>query len=64
MKYPFFYISVIHVNRSMALSVEKLLSDAHTLIINLKDHDTLADSIIATTQGLYNKVEAMKQVME
>ena len=48
----------------MALAVEKLLSDAHTLIINLKDHDTLADSIIATTQGLYNKVEAMKQVME
>ncbi|CAL1547105.1 unnamed protein product [Lymnaea stagnalis] len=48
----------------MALSVEKLLTDAHTLIIHLKDHDTLTDSIIATTQTLFNKVEAMKQYQD
>ncbi|XP_055899655.1 FGFR1 oncogene partner 2 homolog [Biomphalaria glabrata] len=49
---------------TMALSVEKLLTDAHTLIIRLKDHDTLADSIIATTQTLFNKIEAMKQYQD
>ncbi|KAH9500477.1 FGFR1 oncoprotein partner 2 [Bulinus truncatus] len=48
----------------MALSVEKLLTDAHTLILHLKDHDTLADSIIATTQTLFNKIEAMKQYQD
>lgn len=46
----------------MALSVEKLLMDAHTLVVHLKDHDVLADNIIATAQALFNKVEAMKQV--
>ena len=44
------------------LSVEKLLTDAHTLVIHLKDHDSLADSIIGRTTTLRSKVEAMKQV--
>uniref|UniRef100_A0A0B6YUI6 FGFR1 oncogene partner 2 homolog n=1 Tax=Arion vulgaris TaxID=1028688 RepID=A0A0B6YUI6_9EUPU len=48
----------------MALSVEKLLMDAHTLVIHLRDHDVLADNIIAATQALYNKVEAMKQYQD
>ena len=46
----------------MALSVEKLLTDAHTLIVRLKDHDNLTDNMISTTQVLFNKFEAMKQV--
>lgn len=48
----------------MALSVEKLLNDAHTLIVRLKDHDNLADNMISTTQILYNKFEAMKQYQD
>ncbi|BFZ05039.1 hypothetical protein BsWGS_08078 [Bradybaena similaris] len=48
----------------MALSVEKLLMDAHTLVLHLRDHGLLADNIIASTQALYNKVEAMKQYQD
>ncbi|KAK3796657.1 hypothetical protein RRG08_033117, partial [Elysia crispata] len=48
----------------MALSVEKLLTDAHTLIVRLKDHDDLADNMISTTQILFNKFEAMKQYQD
>ncbi|CAG5133323.1 unnamed protein product [Candidula unifasciata] len=48
----------------MALSVEKLLTDAHTLVLHLRGHDLLADNIIASSQALYNKVEAMKQYQD
>lgn len=48
----------------MALSVEKLLTDAHTLVLHLKEHDLMADNIITVTQTLYNKTEAMKQVID
>ncbi|CAG5122333.1 unnamed protein product [Candidula unifasciata] len=48
----------------MALSVEKLLVDAHTLVLHLKDHDLLAENIIAVTQTLYNKTKAMKQYQD
>ena len=46
----------------MAYTVEKLLSDAATLVGRLKEHDATADIIITQTQNLHKRIEAMKEV--
>ena len=46
----------------MAYTVEKLLSDAATLVGRLKEHDCTADIIITQTQNLHKRIEAMKEV--
>ena len=46
----------------MALTVEKLLGDAHTLISRLKEQDCNADSIMSKSQVLHKRILAMKQV--
>ncbi|XP_076450802.1 FGFR1 oncogene partner 2 homolog [Babylonia areolata] len=48
----------------MALTVEKLLSDARTLISRLKEQDANADSIMSTSQVLHKRIEAMKQYQD
>ena len=48
--------------RSMALTVEKLLGDARLLITRLKEQDTNTDTIMSTSQVLHKRIEAMKQV--
>lgn len=47
----------------MALSIEKLLGDAQILVARLRDHDSTADILIAHTQTLHKRLDAMKQVM-
>ena len=42
--------------------MEQLLLDAKRLANRLRDHDTAADSLIAETNSLNLKLEAMKQV--
>ena len=48
--------------QEMAYTVEKLLSDAATLVGRLKEHDCAADIIITQTQNLHKRIEAMKEV--
>ena len=48
----------------MSLSVEQVLSDARRLSSRLREHDSLADSVLASTQGLFKGVEAMKEYQE
>ncbi|XP_046342139.1 FGFR1 oncogene partner 2 homolog isoform X2 [Haliotis rufescens] len=48
----------------MALTVEKLLSDASYLISRLKEHDSSADLLIANAQALNKRVDAMKQYQD
>jgi len=46
----------------MAISVEAILADAQKLVLRLKEHDNLADCLIARTQSLQKQLDAMKQV--
>ena len=46
----------------MALSIEKLLGDAQILVARLRDHDSTADILIAHTETLHKRLDAMKQV--
>jgi hypothetical protein len=46
----------------MAYTVEKLLSDAATLVNRLKENDTVADILISQTDNLQKRMEAMKEV--
>lgn len=46
----------------MAYTVEKLLSDAATLVSRLKEHDTMADILISQTDNLQKRMDAMKEV--
>ena len=47
----------------MAYTVEKLLSDAATLVNRLKENDTVADILISQTDNLQKRMEAMKEVI-
>jgi len=55
-------VSHVNVTGVMAYSVEKLLSDAATLVSRLKEHDTIADILISQTGNLHKRMEAMKEV--
>ena len=46
----------------MACTIEKVLADARMLVDRLREHDGSAESLIAQTQTLNKRVEAMKQV--
>ncbi|KAH3877338.1 FGFR1 oncogene partner 2 homolog [Dreissena polymorpha] len=48
----------------MAYSVEKLLSDAATLVSRLKEHDTIADILISQTSNLHKRMEAMREYQD
>ncbi|XP_041365974.1 FGFR1 oncogene partner 2 homolog [Gigantopelta aegis] len=48
----------------MALTVEKLLNDANTLITRLKDDDFTAERLIGSMQALNNRIDAMKQYQD
>lgn len=48
----------------MAYTVEKLLSDAATLVGRLKEHDVTADILITQTQNLHKRIEAMKEYQD
>ncbi|XP_050409826.1 FGFR1 oncogene partner 2 homolog [Patella vulgata] len=48
----------------MALTIERLLEDAHLLITRLKDHDATADILISNTQTLHTRVDGMKQYQD
>ncbi len=48
----------------MSLSVQQLLSDARRLSSRLRDHDSLADGVIASSQDLLKGIEAMKEYNE
>ncbi|WAR02350.1 FGOP2-like protein [Mya arenaria] len=48
----------------MAYSVEKLLSDAATLVSRLKEHDSIADILISQTGNLHKRMEAMKEYQD
>ncbi|ESO97621.1 hypothetical protein LOTGIDRAFT_208777 [Lottia gigantea] len=48
----------------MALTIDRLLEDAHLLITRLKDHDSTADVLIANTQVLHTRVDGMKQYQD
>ena len=60
------YILYVNTNicfRPMALTVEKLLNDANTLITRLKDDDYTAERLIGSMQALNNRIDSMKQVL-
>ncbi|CAE1268179.1 Suppressor of IKBKE 1,FGFR1 oncogene partner 2 homolog,FGFR1 oncogene partner 2 [Acanthosepion pharaonis] len=52
------------MRNGMKMSFEKLLADARLLVSRLKDHDSLADSLIASTNSLHNRIDAMKQYQD
>lgn len=45
----------------MACTIEKILTDAKTLLERLKDHDNAAESLIDQSTMLHKKVVAMKE---
>lgn len=45
----------------MACTIEKILTDAKTLLDRLKDHDNAAESLIDQSTMLHKKVVAMKE---
>ena len=47
----------------MAYTVEKLLSDAASLVSRLKEHDCTADILISQTQTLHKRIDSMKEVI-
>ena len=47
----------------MALSIEKVLGDAQILVARLRDHDSTAYILIAHTETLHKRLDAMKQVL-
>ncbi|XP_033751868.1 FGFR1 oncogene partner 2 homolog [Pecten maximus] len=48
----------------MAMSVDKLLADAQILVARLRTHDTTADILIAHTQTLHKRLDAMKEYQD
>lgn len=46
----------------MSCSLEKVLTDARSLVERLRDHDNAAEILIEQTTVLNKRVEAMKQV--
>uniref|UniRef100_A0A8D0GTM3 Suppressor of IKBKE 1 n=1 Tax=Sphenodon punctatus TaxID=8508 RepID=A0A8D0GTM3_SPHPU len=46
----------------MACTIEKILTDAKTLLERLKDHDNAAESLIDQSTVLHKRVAAMKEV--
>lgn len=48
----------------MAYTVEKLLSDAATLVNRLKERDTVAEILIAQTDNLQKRMDAMKEYQD
>lgn len=46
----------------MAVSMDKILSDARHLVSRLKSRDSVADGAISQSHILHNKVEGLKQV--
>lgn len=48
----------------MSCTIEKVLSDARSLVERLREHDSAAESLIEQTTVLNKRVEAMKQVSE
>lgn len=45
----------------MACTIEKILTDARTLLERLKDHDNAAESLIDQSTVLHKRVVAMKE---
>lgn len=45
----------------MACTIEKILTDAKTLLERLKDHDNAAESLIDQSTMLHKRVVAMKE---
>ncbi|XP_052825213.1 FGFR1 oncogene partner 2 homolog isoform X1 [Octopus bimaculoides] len=45
----------------MKMSFEKLLADARLLVTRLKDHDSLANTLMESTNALHNQIDAMKR---
>ncbi|XP_029429075.1 suppressor of IKBKE 1 isoform X2 [Rhinatrema bivittatum] len=48
----------------MTCTIEKILTDAKTLLERLKDHDSAAESLIDQSTALHQRVEAMKEYHE
>uniref|UniRef100_UPI00359015E9 FGFR1 oncogene partner 2 isoform X1 n=1 Tax=Myxine glutinosa TaxID=7769 RepID=UPI00359015E9 len=48
----------------MACTIEKVLADAKVLVERLKEHDSVAESLIEQTSALNKRVEAMKEYQE
>lgn len=48
----------------MAMSVDKLLADAQILVSRLRTHDTTTDILIAHTQTLHKRLDAMKEYQD
>ena len=48
---------------SSAFTMEKILADAKSLVMRLKDYDTTTNSLLTQTQQLGKKVDAMKTVI-
>lgn len=46
----------------MACTLEKVLSDARTLLERLKDHDTATESLIEQSSALNQRIHCMKEV--
>ncbi|KAK3518443.1 hypothetical protein QTP70_000656 [Hemibagrus guttatus] len=46
----------------MSCTLEKVLSDARTLLERLKDHDTAAESLIEQSSALSQRIHCMKEV--
>ncbi|KAM6108409.1 suppressor of IKBKE 1 [Pterocles gutturalis] len=45
----------------MTCTIEKILTDARTLLERLKEHDTAAESLIDQSAGLHRRVAAMRE---
>ncbi len=52
-----------HPPSGNGLQMDKILADARLLVNRLKAHDVTADGLVAQSQGLHKRVEAMKQVL-
>lgn len=46
----------------MSCTLEKVLSDARTLLERLKEHDTAAESLIEQSGALSQRIHCMKEV--
>lgn len=60
MTVTFFFLTA----SNMSCTIEKVLSDARSLVERLREHDSAAESLIEQTTVLNKRVEAMKQVSE
>ncbi|KAF4080984.1 hypothetical protein AMELA_G00155590 [Ameiurus melas] len=52
------------IHAEMSCSLEKVLTDARSLVERLRDHDNAAEILIEQTTVLNKRVEAMKQYQE